>query len=157
MERRGIGSASFQDRKHVRELKSRSHAVEMKRSAAHSRLQRTKTRFRGLVPALLVLLSSPSLAFAQTVSSSAETARDMGVSSLWILANFSYAGMRAQNSRSAGWRIISFIFGFPGTLLSLLLIRAGSERAYGVDVPRRRPPEHQSYPGAFPRNQAPHL
>lgn len=107
-----------------------------------------KTRFRGLVPALLVLLSSPSLTFAQAMSSSAETARDTGASGLWILANFSYAGMRAQNSRSAGWRIISFIFGFPGTLFSWLLIREGSERAYGVDVPRRQPPEHRRYPGA---------
>lgn len=107
-----------------------------------------KTRFRGLVPALLVLLSSPSLTLAQTMSSSAETARDTGASGLWILANFSYAGMRAQNSRSAGWRIISFIFGFPGTLLSYVLIRPGSERAYGVDVPRRRPPEHRRDPGA---------
>ncbi|MBX7257014.1 MAG: hypothetical protein K1Y02_11690 [Candidatus Hydrogenedentes bacterium] len=60
-----------------------------------------------------------------------------GPSALWILANISYAGMRAQGSRSAGWRIVAFIFGFPGTLLSLLLIRDGCEHAYGIDLPRR--------------------
>jgi hypothetical protein len=60
-----------------------------------------------------------------------------GVSSIWVLANISYAGMRAQHNRSIGWRILAFIFGFPGTLLSFMVIREGSERAYGVDLPRR--------------------
>jgi len=62
-----------------------------------------------------------------------------GVSGIWILANISYAGMRAQNSISTGWRIIAFIFGFPGTLISFVTISEGSERAYGIDTPRRRP------------------
>jgi len=44
--------------------------------------------------------------------------------------------MRAQNHPSKGWRIVSFIFGFPGTLISMLAIAEGSERAYGVDLPR---------------------
>ena len=61
-----------------------------------------------------------------------------GPSAIWILANISYAGMRAQASSSRGWRILAFIFGFPGTLLSLLLIGNGTERAYGIDLPRRR-------------------
>jgi len=35
------------------------------------------------------------------------------------------------------WKVISFIFGFPGTLLTLLVITQGSERAYGIDMPRK--------------------
>jgi hypothetical protein len=68
----------------------------------------------------------------------ARTATDTGVSGLWVLANISYAGMRAQDSSSTGWRIIAFIFGFPGTLISLLAIDAGSERAYGIDIPKKK-------------------
>ena len=63
---------------------------------------------------------------------------DTGVSGLWVLANFCYAGMRAQGSRSAVWRVVSFICGFPGTLLSFFVIGDGTEHAYGVDLPRRR-------------------
>ncbi|GGG94781.1 hypothetical protein [Silvibacterium dinghuense] len=62
-----------------------------------------------------------------------------GVGAIWVLANASYAGMRAQAHSSIAWRVLSFIFGFPGTLLSFLVIREGSERAYGVDLPRRTP------------------
>lgn len=97
---------------------------------------RSLLRSVGLVA--LSTLCSPALAAAQDLSSQAGTARDTGVSAIWILANFSYAGMRAQDSSSAGWRIVAFIFGFPGTLLSFLLVGEGSERAYGVDLPRRR-------------------
>ena len=61
-----------------------------------------------------------------------------GSSAVWIFANISYAGMRAQHSASSGWRIIAFIFGFPGTLLTLLVVAEGSERAYGIELPRRR-------------------
>ena len=55
---------------------------------------------------------------------------------MWIFANLSYAGMRAQNSSNKTWRIISFIFGFPGTLLSYFLVEEGKERVYGVDMPK---------------------
>jgi hypothetical protein len=37
----------------------------------------------------------------------------------------------------AGWRIIAFIFGFPGTLLTYLLVDEGSEKAYGIEMPRK--------------------
>ena len=60
---------------------------------------------------------------------------------MWILANISYAGMRAQAHPSRGWRILSFIFGLPGTLVSLLAVDEGSERAYGVRLPRSAPPK----------------
>ena len=79
----------------------------------------------------------PLSAAAQEVASQAQRPVSIGVSGIWVLANFSYAGMRAQNSSSSGWRILAFIFGFPGTLISFLAIQEGGERAYGVDVPRR--------------------
>ena len=81
------------------------------------------------------------LALAPQVAAAAEAAdqaRDTGVSAMWLLANFSYAGMRAQNHPSQGWRVLSFIFGFPGTLLSFLVVPEGEERAYGVEISRRR-------------------
>jgi hypothetical protein len=63
-------------------------------------------------------------------------ATDAGVSGLWMLANISYAGMRAQNNPNVVWRIIAFIAGFPGTLISLLAVAQGSDRAYGIDIPK---------------------
>ena len=66
------------------------------------------------------------------------TVRNTGVSGLWVLANVSYAGMRAQNSQSKGWRIIAFIFGLPGTISTWLIVKEGGERAYGVEIPRRK-------------------
>src|SRR5262245_486009 len=62
----------------------------------------------------------------------------IGVSGLWILANISYAGMRAQNNPSVGWRILAFLFGFPGTLLTYLAVSEGGERAYGIEIPKKR-------------------
>jgi hypothetical protein len=63
---------------------------------------------------------------------------DSGVSAIWILANICYAGMKAQGNPSFAWRVLSFIFGLPGTLVSLIVIREGSERAYGIDLPKNR-------------------
>jgi hypothetical protein len=65
------------------------------------------------------------------------TATDTGVSGIWVLANISYAGMRAQDSLSRGWRVIAFIFGFPGSLISYFAVTEGSNRAYGIDLPKR--------------------
>jgi len=39
------------------------------------------------------------------------------------------------------WRIISFIFGFPGTLLSYFIVKEGKNRVYGVDMPRNNQSE----------------
>jgi hypothetical protein len=66
-----------------------------------------------------------------------QSSADAGVSAIWMLSNFCYAGMRAQANPSAGWRVLSFLFGFPGTLLTLLVVKEGGERAYVVDLPRR--------------------
>lgn len=88
--------------------------------------------------ALLANLVASSHAFAtdaagQTVVRVGNT----GASGIWILANISYAGMRAQGSRSKVWRIVAFIFGFPGTLVTWLAVDENSERAYGVALPRK--------------------
>jgi hypothetical protein len=78
-------------------------------------------------------------AFVQVDSTSINTARDTGVSGLWILANISFAGMRAQNHQSIFWRTVAAIFGFPGTILSFICVAEGSERAYGISIPKRLP------------------
>ena len=52
-----------------------------------------------------------------------------GASGIWLLANISYAGMRAQGSQNKGWRIVAFIFDFPGTFVSYLAVDENSERA----------------------------
>jgi hypothetical protein len=88
----------------------------------------------------LVLAVSAVAIFASQGNASGTTGSTVGqtgVSGLWILSNISYAGMRAQNSRSAGWRILSFIFGFPGTLLTFFVVTEGSCRAYGIDLTKR--------------------
>jgi hypothetical protein len=85
-----------------------------------------------ILAAFAGILALPTPAFADTGT----RAGDAGVSGLWVLANFCYAGMRAQAHPSTGWRVVSFIFGFPGTLVSMLVIAEGGERAYGVDLPR---------------------
>jgi hypothetical protein len=76
---------------------------------------------------------------AEPVSQVQRHAGDVGISGIWLLANLCFAGMRAQNSASVAWRIIAFIFGFPGTLITFLVVTEGSERAYGVDIPKKRP------------------
>jgi hypothetical protein len=87
-----------------------------------------------LLAALMAILSTMAHASSAVVSN----ARGTGVSALWLLANFSYAGMRAQNHPSVGWRILAFIFGLPGTVLTFFVVDEGSERAYGVEIPKKR-------------------
>jgi hypothetical protein len=79
----------------------------------------------------------PNLVYGN--SDNATTVQVTGVSGLWMLSNVSFAGMRAQNNPSTGWRILAFIFGFPGTLITFFAVKEGSERAYGIDIPKRRP------------------
>src|SRR5690348_17047460 len=61
-----------------------------------------------------------------------------GITMTNILANLVYAGMRAQGSDKRFARTAAFFIGFPGTLLTYFVVDEGSERAYGVDLPRRR-------------------
>ncbi len=56
---------------------------------------------------------------------------------MWILANISFAGMRAQDNPSVLWRTLAFIFGLPGTILTFIAVEEGGERAYGIDLPRK--------------------
>jgi len=62
---------------------------------------------------------------------------DCGVSAVWVFANLSFTAMRAQAKGSLFWKVVAFIFGFPGTLLTLFVVTEGSERAYGIDMPRK--------------------
>jgi len=75
---------------------------------------------------------------AQAMHEAPRSAGNVGGSGLWVLANICFAGMRAQNSPSTGWRLVAFIFGFPGTLLTYFVVGEGSERAYGIDIPKKR-------------------
>ena len=63
----------------------------------------------------------------------------IGFSMLNILGNVAYAGMRAQGSKDGLGRFLAFVAGFPGTLATYFIVEEGSERAYGVDLPRRQP------------------
>lgn len=64
--------------------------------------------------------------------------QDSGVSAIWVLANICYAGMRAQGHPSRVWRVLAFVFGFPGSLVSWLVVNEGSNRAYGINLPPRQ-------------------
>ncbi len=83
--------------------------------------------------AATLLAATPSAALAQDASDGGTA----GGAALWMFANFSYAAMRAQGNPS-GWRIVCFIVGFPGTLLSLLVVEEDGERMYGFDLPKKR-------------------
>jgi hypothetical protein len=48
--------------------------------------------------------------------------------------------MRAQNNRSVLWRTLAFILGLPGTIVTFFAVPEGSDRAYGVDLPRKGRP-----------------
>ena len=93
-------------------------------------------RFRSLAALAFVCFSSASTALAQQTNTPMQI-RDTGISGLWILANISFAGMRAQNHRSVVWRTLAFIFGLPGTLVMFFVVTEGGERAYGIDLPRK--------------------
>jgi hypothetical protein len=85
---------------------------------------------------MLILACRPLFAF-QSIDS-IHTGSEGGASAVWIFANLSFTGMRAQDRGSTFWKVVSFIFGFPATLLTLMIVQRGSERAYGIDMPRRQ-------------------
>ena len=82
-------------------------------------------------------VAATSAALAQSNVTAQSQAQDTGISGVWVLANVSYAGMRAQDNPNALWRTLAFIFGLPGTIITFLVVDEGSERAYGIDLPRR--------------------
>jgi hypothetical protein len=92
---------------------------------------------RNLLVLSLGWFTCASVALAQAMTGPQTQATNTGISGLWVLANISYAGMRAQGSSSGGWRVLAFIFGLPGTIISFFTVTEGSDRAYGVDLPRK--------------------
>ena len=100
-----------------------------------------RTRFlRDLTILLFGLASCSSAALAQASGSAQSQIQNTGISGLWVLANVSFAGMRAQNNPSVAWRTLAFIFGLPGTIVTFFAVAEGSDRAYGIDLPRRGRP-----------------
>jgi peptidoglycan/LPS O-acetylase OafA/YrhL len=98
-------------------------------------------RFRRNLTALLLgFISCTSAAWAQASASPQTQIQDTGISGLWVLANISFAGMRAQNNRRVLWRTLAFIFGLPGTIVTFFVVAEGSDRAYGIDLPRKGRP-----------------
>jgi uncharacterized membrane protein YhaH (DUF805 family) len=93
--------------------------------------------FRGIAIFLFGLVFSTPGIWAQSSITSQPQIRDTGISGLWVLANVSFAGMRAQNNPSVFWRTLAFIFGLPGTIVTFFVVGEGSERVYGIDLPRR--------------------
>jgi hypothetical protein len=105
-------------------------------------LRMRQSHFRRDIGVLLFgLISFTSAAWAQTVVAPQSLIKNTGVSGLWVLANVSFAGMRAQNNASVLWRKLAFIFGLPGTIVTFFAVREGSDRAYGIDLPRRGKPK----------------
>jgi hypothetical protein len=94
-------------------------------------------RLRSLAVLTFVCFTCASAAIAQQANTQVQI-RDTGISGVWVLANISFAGMRAQNHRSVLWRTLAFIFGLPGTLVTFFAVAEGGERAYGIDLPRRQ-------------------
>ena len=99
------------------------------------------------------LALAPSTLVAQVSERAQDTAQDSGLTGLWVLANLSYAGMRAQGHPSVGWRFVSFVCGLPGTLLTTIFVREGGERAYGVDLPRSTEPRDEPSELRFVRRE----
>jgi hypothetical protein len=86
---------------------------------------------------LILLFGWASAASVALAQSPEMQVTNTGISGLWVLANLSYAGMRAQNNSSKLWRILAFIFGLPGTIVTFFTVEEGYDRAYGVDLPRK--------------------
>jgi hypothetical protein len=91
-----------------------------------------------LLSALAVaLVAFTAIANSMDITSSSPAGTEGGVSAVWIFANLSFTAMWAQARNTTFWMVVSFIFGFPGTLLTWLVVTRGSERAYGIDMPRK--------------------
>jgi len=98
---------------------------------------RRLSSFLACFPALLALFPAASSAQQSSPGTAVEYT---GITGLYMLANISYAGMRAQSNPHRGWRFLAFLFGFPGTLITLLAVPEGGGRAYGIDLPVKHQP-----------------
>lgn len=106
---------------------------------------------QGLAGALMASVV-PSTAWAQEAYNFVESGD--GASVIWIFANISYAGMRAQNHPSVLWRIVSFVFGFPGTLVSLITVEEGKGSLYGIQLPTANWSADSAGQGSLPDSEA---
>ena len=59
----------------------------------------------------------------------------LGSGVLWMVL---YTVWRAQAYRGKVWRAVAFIGGLPVTLLSYFVVAEGSDRAYGIELPRQK-------------------
>jgi len=83
-----------------------------------------------------------------------------GVSAIWVLANFCYAGMRAQDHPSANLRGVAFLCGLPGTLITFFLVdeyfigyqQACGARFTGGGTDYREPDPREILLGVVDRN-----
>jgi hypothetical protein len=98
---------------------------------------RKTNMYRNVSILLFAWASCACVALAQGMTSQEIQVTNTGISGLWVLANISYAGMRAQNNSSKFWLILAFIFGLPGTIVTFFAVKEGNDRAYGVDLPRK--------------------
>ena len=89
----------------------------------------------------LVITASMSLSgLAQASGSAQSQIQHTGISGLWVLANVSLAGIRAQNNPSVLWRTLALILGLPGTIVTFFAVAEGRDRACGIDLPRKGRP-----------------
>ena len=55
---------------------------------------------------------------------------------LWLFSNFLYMCLRAQGKKETEYiRIMSFLCGFPHTIISYCCIDFGSKNAFGIELP----------------------
>lgn len=80
---------------------------------------------------------APSVALAQGMDVSIRSGLGLGAgfSAVWVFANLLYAGQVAQDRAHLAWRVVLFVLGFPGTLLTTLFVEPGSQRVFGVELP----------------------
>jgi hypothetical protein len=95
---------------------------------------------RRYLAVFLLGVTYSSSAWAQTVTGTGSQIQNTGISGLWVLANVSFAGMRAQNNPHVLRRTLAFIFGLPGMIVTFFAVAEGSDHAYGIDLPRKQKP-----------------
>ena len=95
---------------------------------------------------LLIILTIPTLMFADFQTKIFYNKDQHLMIGLIIIANFIYAGMRAQNNTNKIWRIITFIFGLPFTIITYFVVKEDSERAFGIDLLKNKSNEDDIKP-----------
>ena len=89
-----------------------------------------------------VMAWTPACALAaESVSTLHRIIGNGALTGAWIMANLCFAGMRAQNHPSTTWRVVAFACGLPFTLVTYFVVGEGSERAFGVEIPKLRRPK----------------